>query len=153
MPSAASAVCSSALVVLAACGSSNQAPQSPASPSTPTVADAGAADAQVAHPFAPTVIEAQSLIQEQIDARRKVLWKCVDAYRASLGDPHKPVVVDVGIDQEGTLLGVTSPSAKQALDPTLKQCLYDGLHRLPFPSSHAGVITVRQTFTDESVTP
>jgi len=27
------------------------------------------------------------------------------------------------------------------------------LHGLPFPRSHAGIITVRQTFTDVSVAP
>ncbi len=84
----------------------------------------------------------------------KTLWKCVGAYRAARGDPHKAVVIDVGIDQEGILLGVTSPSTKQGdLDPVLKQCLFDGLHGLPFPRGHAGIITVRQSFTDQSVSP
>jgi hypothetical protein len=154
MASGTFAACSSALLALAAaaaCGSSNQAAQSPTPASTAT--DAGVVDAQVPHPFAGSVIEAQTLIQDQIDGRMKVLWKCVDAYRTTVGDPHKGVVVDVGIDQEGTLLGVTTPSAKLALDPTLKQCLFDGLHGLPYPRSHAGVITVRQTFKDEPVSP
>jgi hypothetical protein len=140
------------LLLAVACGSSTQTSRAPApSPGAP---DAGLPDAQVAHPFASTVIEAQSLIQEQMDAHMKTLWKCVSAYRATGGDPHKAVVVDVGIDQEGVLLGVTSPSTKQGgLDPVLKQCLFDGLHGLPFPSSHAGIITVRQTFTDQVVSP
>jgi hypothetical protein len=142
------------LLLVMACGSSTQTSRAPAPSPSPGVTDAGLTDAQVAHPFASTVIEAQSLIQEQIDAHMKTLWKCVNAYRATGGDPHKPVVVDVGIDQEGVLLGVTSPSTKQiGLDPVLKQCLFDGLHGLPFPSSHAGIITVRQTFTDQAVSP
>ena len=145
--------CSSAVLLLAiACGSSNPSAHAPSPASGTTEAGAPTPDAGVERPFAHSAIEAQTLIQEQIDAHMKTLWKCVDAYRASKNDPHKAVVVDVGIDQEGTLLGVTTPSAKQGeLDLGLKQCLWDGLHGLPFPRSHAGVITVRQTFTDAAV--
>jgi hypothetical protein len=160
MASSALRICWPALVVLGlACGRPNQAPQAPGP--SPGATDAGATDAgaptpgaRVEHPFARTVIEAQTIIQDQIDSRMKTLWKCVSAYRASTGDPHKGVIVDVGIDQEGALLGVTTPSTKQGgLEPTLRQCLWDGLHGLPFPRSHAGVITVRQTFTDATVSP
>jgi hypothetical protein len=104
-------------------------------------------------PFASTPLEAQSLIQEQIDAHMKTLWKCVGDYRTKKGDPHKAVVVDVGIDQEGTLLGVMSPNSKQELDATLRDCIFATLHGLPFPRSHSGVITVRQTFTDVAMSP
>ena len=59
------------------------------------------------------------------------------------------MTVDIGIDQEGTLLGVVSPNPKKGdLEPALRDCLWGNLHGLPFPRSHAGVITVRQTFTD-----
>lgn len=145
---------SRALPLLAmACGTSKQAAQSPA-PVAQSDAGAQTMDAAVERPFAKTVLEAQGLIQEQIDSRMKVLWKCVDVYRSAKGDAHRAVVVDVGIDQEGTLLGVTTPSGKGGdFDPTLKQCLWDGLHGLAFPRSHAGVITVRQTFSDASVSP
>jgi hypothetical protein len=104
-------------------------------------------------PFAKTPLEAQSLIQEQIDSRSQVLWKCVEAYRAKKGDPHKQVVADIGIDQEGNLIGVTAANAKRGgdLDPALRSCLTDGLRGLAFPRSHAGVITVRQTFKDAQV--
>ncbi len=114
--------------------------------------DAGAAPA--VRPFASTPQEAQSLIQEQIDGHMKTLWKCVSDYRTKKGDPHKAaVVVDVGIDQEGTLLGVMSPNQKQELDPVLRDCIFGTLHGLPFPRSHSGVITVRQTFTDVAMSP
>lgn len=106
-----------------------------------------------ARPFASTPLEAQSLIQEQIDAHMKTLWKCVGDYRTKKGDPHKAVIVDVGIDQEGTLLGVMSPNAKQELDSSLRDCILGTLHGLPFPRSHSGVITIRQTFTDAVVSP
>jgi hypothetical protein len=139
------------------CGSS----QTPAtSAATPVDAGAPAADASpeaavvVAHPFASTPLEAQSLIQAQVDGQMKVLWKCVADFRTTKKDPHKAVVVDIGIDQEGTLLGVTSPNPKQGeLDPTLRECMRTALHGLAYPRSHAGIITVRQTFTDVSVTP
>ena len=145
--------CSIAVLLFGmACGNSNPTAHTP-SPSTGAL-DAGAptVDAAIERPFAKSIPEAQGLIQEQIDAHMATLWKCVDAYRANKNDPHKAVIVDVGIDQEGTLLGVTAPSSKQGdLEPRLKQCLWDGLHGLPFPRSHAGVITVRQTFTDATV--
>lgn len=94
------------------------------------------------------------MIQSQIDVQMKVLWKCVQDYRVKAGDPHKPVVVDIGIDQEGKLIGVTTPNAKRGeLDPALKDCMYAALHGSPFPRSHAGVITVRQSFTDAPIAP
>lgn len=117
-------------------------------------ADAGpaVADAKAERPFAKTAIEAQSLIQEQIDGHIKPLWKCVERLRAAKGDPHKAVSVDIGIDQEGNLIGVTTANAKQGeLDPTTRDCMFGVLHGLAFPRSHAGVITVRQSFTDEVI--
>jgi hypothetical protein len=100
----------------------------------------------VERPFAKTPLEAQSMIQEQIDSRIRVLWKCVDAYRAKKGDAHKEVIADIGIDQEGNLIGVTAPNARQGgeLEPTLRTCLADALRGLAFPRSHAGVITARE---------
>ncbi len=90
------------------------------------------------------------MIQDAIDSRMKDLWKCVAAYRQTAGDPHRPVVIHVGIDQQGHLLGVTSTGATP-LDPTLQACMMTALKGLPFPSSHAGVITITQTFQDQSV--
>lgn len=108
---------------------------------------ASAAPAQ--KPFASSALEAQTLIQGEIDKHHKELWKCVVDYRQKKNDPHRPIVVDIGIDQEGTLLGVVSPNPKKGdLDPALRDCVMAALHGLPFPRSHAGVITVRQTFTD-----
>jgi hypothetical protein len=132
----------------AATGTPNAATMSAA------IADAGVAqvDARPEKPFAKTALEAQSLIQEQIDAHIKPLWKCVEQLRKTKGDPHKAVVVDIGIDQEGNLLGVTTANAKQGeLDQATRDCMLAALHGLPFPRSHAGVITVRQSFTDEVI--
>ena len=146
-----------ALSLLMGCAGTQGSATAPAAP-----ADAGpvgsSGDAQaavpVAHPFASTPLEAQSLIQEQIDAHIRPLWKCVNDLRATKGHPHEAVTVDIGIDQEGNLLGVVSSNPKRGdLDPVLKACMMTALHGLPFPRSHAGIITVRQTFTDVSVTP
>jgi hypothetical protein len=149
------AVGSMALVCVLSCAASQ-----PTGTSTPSAAGAGApgdagvpvVDARVERPFAKTALEAQSLIQEQIGAHIKPLWKCVEQLRAAKGDPHKAVTVDIGIDQEGNLIGVTAANAKQGdLDPTMRDCMLAALHGLPFPRSHAGVITVRQSFTDEVI--
>jgi hypothetical protein len=145
--------------VVLACFLSCAASQPGATPSPATggagpQGDAGiaAADARVERPFAKTALEAQSLIQALIDAHIKPLWKCVEQLRAAKGDPHKAVTVDIGIDQEGNLLGVTTVNAKQGgLDPTTRDCMFGALHGLPFPRSHSGVITVRQSFTDEVI--
>jgi len=92
------------------------------------------------------------MIQSAIDARAKVLWKCVEDYRTRAGDPHRGVTLNIGIDQEGHLFGVTSADPKHAeLEPRLKACVLDTLRDAPFPRSHAGVITLRQVFQDTAV--
>jgi hypothetical protein len=102
-------------------------------------------------PFARSALEAQQIIESQIDAHSRQLWACVNDYRAKKKAPHKEVVVAIGIDEEGNLLGITSANGKHGLDETLKQCLFSALHGLPFPRSHAGVITVKQSFNDVTV--
>jgi|SRR5579859_3577771 len=115
-------------------------------------ASSAAAAAPAEKPFAHNPLEAQNLIQATIDEHTKTLWKCVADYRQRVNDAHKAVVVDIGIDQEGVLLGVVSPNAKKnPIDAPLKDCLDRALRGLPFPRSHAGVITVRQTFSDAVV--
>ena len=140
-----------------ACGGKQGSAASPGKDPTrgPTAGDGGVGTAApLPRPFASTQLEAQSLIQEQIDSHMRPLWNCVADLRGKGGDPHKGVVVDIGIDQEGTLLGVKAPNpTKGDLDPALRDCMLAVLHGLPFPRSHAGIITVRQTFTDVSVAP
>jgi hypothetical protein len=140
--------------VLSCAGPQSVATTTPAGGGATAPVDAGVAtaDAKVERPFAKTAVEAQTLIQEQIDAHIKPLWKCVEQLRTAKKDPHKSVAVDIGIDQEGNLIGVTAANAKQGeLDPTTRDCLFAALHGLPFPRSHSGVITVRQTFADELI--
>jgi hypothetical protein len=133
---------------------SSASPGAAAASSTPSSAGSPSATTPAQRPFANNPLEAQSLIQATIDEHIKPLWKCVADYRTRKNEPHKAVMVDIGIDQEGTLLGVVAPNAKAGpLDPALKSCLDSVLRGLPFPRSHAGVITVRQTFSDASVQP
>jgi hypothetical protein len=115
----------------------------------PAAAEDASAPQPVERPLAASPLEAQTMIQNQLDTHMKSLWKCVSDYRAKKGDQHAAVVVDIGIDQEGHLLGVASANPKKGeLDPELKACLAQVLRELPFPRSHTGVITVRQTFKD-----
>lgn len=131
----------------------------PATTSAPSAAAGAATDGGATagpaspgeRPFAHTALEAQQIIQSQIDAHIKQLWACVNDYRAKKKTPHKEVVVAIGIDEEGNLLGVMLANAKHGLDKTLEQCMFSALHGLPFPRSHAGVITVKQSFNDMTV--
>ena len=59
-------------------------------------------------------------------------------------------MVEVGIDEEGHMLGVQLPN-KEKKDKALVDCMLDALRGAPFPQSHAGVITVRRTFEDKAV--
>jgi hypothetical protein len=155
------AVSSMALACVLSCAGVPSSAAAPAPAAAPAGGAAGAgapgdagvavADAKVERPFAKTAVEAQALIQEQIDAHIKPLWKCVEQLRAAKGDQHKAVAVDIGIDQEGNLIGVTTPNAKGDLDPTMRDCMFAALHGLPFPRSHSGIITVRQSFKDELI--
>jgi hypothetical protein len=141
-------------LLLAACAAS--APKADAPASTPDAAPPPAASPPPAppaaseRPFAKTPLEAQTLIQQDIDARRKALWKCVEDLRKKVGDPHLTVTVDIGIDQEGHLIGVAD-TKHGGIDPALQTCMTDILRLAPFPRSHTGVITVHQVFQDSTV--
>jgi hypothetical protein len=101
-------------------------------------------------PFASTPLEAQTMIQREIDAQRKSLWKCIEDYRTKAGDAHLAVTVDIGIDQEGHLIGVAD-TKHGGIDPALQGCMTAILRVAPFPRSHTGVITVKQVFQDATV--
>jgi hypothetical protein len=102
------------------------------------------------HPFAKTAAEATGLIDDAIMSRAARLNKCVEDVRARRKDPHAKVQVEIGIDQEGTLLGVKTPKG-QTEDKGFNDCVQNALTKAPFPRSHAGVITVKKTFEDQVV--
>jgi hypothetical protein len=145
-----------ALLLAMACGSSTKNAEPPPAAYVGHAGDAGAptpaaSAAPAERPFAKNPVEATTMIQDVIQTKIKTLWKCVDTWRISKGDPHASVVVNIGIDQEGTLVGVASLSSKNELDPALRECLYATLRGAPFPRSRAGVITVKQSFEDTAV--
>jgi hypothetical protein len=142
-------------LVLVRCAASAHSAREPDAPaSTPDAAQPPppppAPPAASERPFAKTSLEAQTFIQQDIDARRKPLWKCVEDLRTKVGDPHLSVAVDIGIDQEGRLIGVAD-TKHGGIDPTLQSCMTAILRLAPFPRSHTGVITVHQVFQDSTV--
>ena len=150
-----------AVGLFAACGGSKPPPaaaesQAPAQPAAASQSDGGAAaaDASAAaeRPFAKSGAEASELIDKAVEARHDRLKKCVDELRARRKDPHAKIVVELGIDQEGMLIGVKAP--KGAInDDALFGCVREALRDAPFPRSHAGVITVKKSFEDVWVYP
>ena len=115
-----------------------------------SAASAPQASAPPAHPFANNAVEATSLIDDAINSRANEIMQCVDAARERRKTPHAKLIVEVGIDQEGHMLGVKLPKGEKA-DKTFVDCVLAALNGAPFPRSHAGVITVRKTFEDKQV--
>jgi hypothetical protein len=155
-----------ALGLFVACGGSKTAPaavepqaaSATASPSAP--GPGGATDGGTAttasgggeRPFAKSGAEASELIDKTVESRHDRVKKCIDEVRARRKDPHAKIVVELGIDQEGMLIGVKAP--KGAInDDALFACVRDALRDAPFPRSHAGVITVKKSFEDVWVYP
>ena len=98
-------------------------------------------------PFAKTSAEATSLIDDAVNTRQKELGRCVISAQERRKNPHAIVSVEIGIDQEGSLIGVKTPKGAVA-DKALNDCVRDALHGAPFPRSKAGVITMKKTFSD-----
>ena len=86
------------------------------------------------HPFAKNAVEATSLIDDAINSRADGLGKCVDAARARRKSAHEKLVVEVGIDEEGHMLGVQLPN-KEKKDKELVDCVLAALRGAPFPKS------------------
>jgi hypothetical protein len=138
----------SALLCTSCGGASRPGDRPPAAPVVAADAET-APPAPVPHPFAKTAFEAEIAIRKEIHARNKALWDCVDDYRGRIGQRHQVVEVDIGIDQEGGLLGVIDTDHKHgSIEGTLKACMIGVLRSAPYPSSHAGVINVRWKFAD-----
>ncbi|HLK40311.1 MAG TPA: hypothetical protein VKU41_26350 [Polyangiaceae bacterium] len=116
-----------------------------------SVAVVDAAPAPPEHPFAASPAEAQRIIEDQIETRVEKLWRCVETFRAEAGAAHQTIAVEIGIDQEGHLLGVASADGKHPLFSAMKDCMIQVLRTAIFPRSHSGVIAVRQTFKDTAV--
>lgn len=137
---------------LAACsGGGSRGPTSPAG--DPSGAGDGGADAAspadagpAEKPFAGSSSEATQLVSAAIDKHRAEMASCVDSYRKRKKLAHARVEVQVGIDQEGNLLGATLGKGKQ--DPELSACVQSALSTAVFPRSHSGVISITKVYEE-----
>ena len=109
--------------------------------------DAGAAAPPDPHPFAKDAADAESMIDDAIESRHSEVEKCAAEARKRMGDPHGRVSLLVGIDQEGTVIGVKVPKGEKK-DEKLLVCVRAALKGAPFPRSHNGVITIKKTYED-----
>lgn len=145
------------IVVLAACSGGAKDANAPkpdtsagaassAKPSDPQPADAGT-EAGSDRPFAASAAEATALITDAVDKKQGEIAKCVQEYRFRTHLAHAKVSVNMGIDQEGRLIGVTLPKNKE--DKELSACVQKELKDSKFPRSHAGVITITRTFEEK----
>lgn len=147
------------LFVCSACGGGgSNAPARVAPPAASpdggasSAAEASTAPPAEAKPFAKTGAEATTLIDDAIEKRREAVSACVHDARKRRNDPHAKVEFDIGIDQEGVLIGVKGSKGSKD-DPVLNECVRNALRGAPFPRSNAGVITVKKTFVDAVVYP
>ena len=132
-------------------GAARSAGTTPGGGATPAAsAGAAAASAPAEKPFAKTPEEATTLIDEAVTSRAAPLSRCVEELRARKKDVHAKVTVEIGIDQEGHLLGVKTPKGHTE-DRALNECVQVALRGAPFPRSHSGVITLKKTFEDSVV--
>jgi hypothetical protein len=149
-----------AVCIASSCGGTkNPPPPSPAAANSSSAASPGdggsvpaTPDAAVERPFAKNGAEASELIDKAVEGRHDRIKKCVEEKRARRKDPHAKVVVELGIDQEGILIGVKAPKGIEN-DDAFNTCVREALRDAPFPRSHAGVITVKKSFENIWVYP
>jgi hypothetical protein len=118
---------------------------------SPAAADGGDASASAdaappPRPFAGSAAEATQLIEEAVEKKAPQVQRCLLDYRGRKNLPRERVTIQLGIDQEGHLLGATLPKGKA--DATFSECLQRALAGAPFPRSHAGVISVTRTYEE-----
>jgi hypothetical protein len=129
----------------ASAGEAPTASQGAAAPSAATVSDAAPPKAE--RPRAATSAEATTLIDEAVNQRLPQIAACVTEARERLKDAHAPLATEIGIDQEGALIGVKTPKGSK-VDLKFNDCVRDALKGAPFPRSTSGVITVKKSFSD-----
>ena len=92
------------------------------------------------------------MIDDAVDGKREAILKCVEDARKRRNEPGARIEVDMGIDQQGVLIGVKTPKGQKD-DPKLNECVHQALTGAPFPRSNAGVITVRKAFSEGVIYP
>jgi outer membrane biosynthesis protein TonB len=150
--------CVALTVMLGACGSTNKSAGAPSAASSAAGGASAAASASAApeeedkpmpKPFAKNSAEATSMMDDAVEKKRKRINKCVDAYRKRRNEPMAKLVVKIGVDQEGTLIGVTGKPTET--DPEALDCIRTALKFAPFPKSHSGVIEITKTFEYQAI--
>lgn len=144
-------VASFSLAALACSGAGQKTPTATQSPagsaaSAGASADAGSDGGPKEKPFAGSAMEATQLVSAAIDQNRDAVGACVSAYRKRKNLAHARIEVQVGIDQEGNLLGATLGKGKA--DEELSTCIQRALANAPFPRSHSGVISVTKVYEE-----
>lgn len=138
------------LLTAVACGSTPRTPsptEADGGLSASKTSDAGAeAGKKAEKPFAGSTAEATQLVSAAMDKSRDAIANCVSAYRKRKNLAHARVEVQVGIDQEGNLLGATL--AKGGQDEELSTCVTRALVNAPFPRSHSGVISFTKVYEE-----
>ena len=142
------------LAMLSGCGGTTKSPAAPAALSD--ASDGGTATtamdaARRERPFAKTAADAQSLISDAVEEQHKAIFTCVTATRTRRNEPHAKIQVNLAIDQEGHLVGVQLPpgvTVSASEDKLIVGCIRDALSPALFPTSLAGIITMKKTFED-----
>lgn len=144
-----------ALIALAACGAGKATDPRVAAPqgaSAKDAADGGAGAgastdaAPPLRPFAGSAVDATELIGVAVEKKAPDVHKCINEYRVRKKQPHERVSIQLGIDQEGRLLGATLPKGKE--DTVLSDCVQKALASAPFPRSHSGVISITKSYEE-----
>jgi hypothetical protein len=144
-----------AVLALVACGAGKATDPSAASgPGAAGAkdADGGAGVASVVdaapppRAFAGSAGEAAELIGIAVEKKAPEVQKCIAEYRTRKKQPHERVSIQLGIDQEGRLLGATLPKGKE--DTVLSECVQKALTGAPFPRSHSGVISITKSYEE-----
>lgn len=143
-------------LMLIACARSANAP----SAAHVTTADAGAPRVDdeeaeptgpVEHPFAKNKEDVFAGMEAAVASRKKSIDRCVADFRQRKAAPLATLTVKLGVDQEGTLIGVAGNGGE--CDTIALECLRAALRRAPFPRSHAGIIEIERTFEYQAVNP
>jgi hypothetical protein len=138
-----------ACLAFVACGGAARTDQAAAAtPKAPATPDAGpvAAPPTTERPFAKDTGDAVKMMGDAVDARKEGMAGCVREYRFRRHLAHAKVEVQIGIDQDGNVLGVTSKGRGE--DKELFRCVKDVLKDASFPRSKAGVITITKTYEE-----
>jgi hypothetical protein len=131
----------------AACVSGPRPPGGGALRGATSTADAAPeAGRKVERPFAGSTAEATQLVSAAMETTRDGMATCVSAYRKRKNVAHARVEVQVGIDQDGNLLGAAL--AKGGQDDELSACVTRALQNAPFPRSRGGVISFTKVYEE-----